>query len=414
MTPRRALDLDGDDDYGELTGVETGGAMTFSAWVNYDSFNHWSRIFDFGDGAANNNILLGNKQGTNTLGLHIFEGNQTVGVLEIENFWQADAWIHVTATIDDSGAIRVYKNGTLAGEAATSVVPTSKVRTHNYIGKSHWSNDGAFDGQINDVALLNEALSDDAVQSLYNKALLSFGGKIYNDSRYLLTDSTMTWEDAQTYAESLGGNLVTINNANEEAWLQSTFGTAEGFWTGITDRLVEGQFEWVSGESVTYTNWAPGEPSNGGGNQDYGWMNFGGANQWDDHFPTAQFRGIIEIKLTPEPDGGNDSLIGGSGDDSLYGGDGDDILNGTDNVAVGLFEQDSLMGGGGADQFILGDAGSAFYNGGGSLDYVVIQDFTVGIDTVQLHGSASDYQQSCASGRCLSLSWRQPRLGSPV
>ena len=307
-----------------------------------------------------------------------------------------------------------YKNGTLAGETVSSVAPTSKVRTHNYIGKSHWSNDGAFDGQLNDVALLNEALSEDAVQSLYSEALLSFGGEIYNGSRYLLTDSTMTWEDAQTYAKSLGGNLVTINNANEEAWLQTTFGTTEGFWIGMNDRLVEGQFEWVSGESVTYTNWAPGEPNNYGGNQDYGWINYGGANQWDDGSPTAQLHGIIEIKLSPEPDGGNDSLIGGSGDDSLYGGDGDDILNGTDSVVIGLFEQDSLTGGGGTDQFILGDTSSGYYSTGGSQDYVVIQDFTVGIDTVQLHGSASDYHQSSASGGCLSLSWRQSRLSGSV
>ena len=95
---------------------------------------------------------------------------------------------------------------------------------------------------------------------------------------------------------------------------------------------------------------------------------------------------------------GNDTLTGGSGDDTLFGGAGDDILNGTDSVAVGLNELDTLMGGGGADQFILGDANIAFYSTGGSLDYVVIQDFTAGVDTIQLHGSASNYQQSAQAG----------------
>ena len=29
---------------------EIGGGVTFSVWVKYDSFKHWSRVFDFGNG----------------------------------------------------------------------------------------------------------------------------------------------------------------------------------------------------------------------------------------------------------------------------------------------------------------------------------------------------------------------------
>ncbi|MFG6107750.1 NF038122 family metalloprotease [Leptothoe sp. EHU-05/26/07-4] len=386
------LSFDGNDDYGEISSLETGGLMTFAAWVNYDSFNYWSRIFDFGDGPANNNIVLANKQGTNTLGLHIYEGNQSVGVLEIENFWQTDTWIHVTATIDALGTIRIYKNGALAGEAVSNVVPISKVRTHNYIGKSHWTQDGAFDGELHDVRVLDGVLNENAVQALYNETLLNFHGETHNGSLYLLTDSVMTWDDAQAYAESLGGNLVTINDLREEAWVQSTFGTTEGFWIGINDRLVEGQFEWVSGEAITYTNWAPGEPNNYDGNQDYGWINYGSANQWDDTSSTNKRRGIIEIKTISEL--GNDTLIGGAGHDHLYGDGGNDILNGTDSVAIGSNEQDHLTGGSGADQFILGDINQAYYSKDSELDYVIVTDFTVGIDMLQLHGAAADYHQS--------------------
>ena len=127
-------------------------------------------------------------------------------------------------------------------------------------------------------------------------------------------------------------------------------------------------------------------------------MNYSSARQWDDNSSTAELRGLIEIKLMPESEGGNDDLTGGSGHDTLYGSEGNGILNGTDSVAVGPNEQDSLMGGGNADQFILGDTSSAYYSTGGSLDYVVIQALTVGIDTVQLHGSAADYQQSSQAG----------------
>ncbi|MBD3881200.1 DUF4347 domain-containing protein [Phormidium tenue FACHB-886] len=123
-------------------------------------------------------------------------------------------------------------------------------------------------------------------------------GSIYNGNRYILTNTAKTWEAAKVEAESLGGNLVTINNAAEETWLKQTFGDTEGFWIGINDRRAEGQFEWTSGEAVTYTNWAPGEPNNGGGVQDYGWMNAGTTKQWDDASPTTQYKGIIEISPT--------------------------------------------------------------------------------------------------------------------
>ena len=68
------FNFDGYNDYGELTDAETGGVMTFAAWVNYDSFNHWSRIFDFGDGAGQNNILLANQGTTNNLAFEVHAG----------------------------------------------------------------------------------------------------------------------------------------------------------------------------------------------------------------------------------------------------------------------------------------------------------------------------------------------------
>jgi hypothetical protein len=77
-----------------------------------------------------------------------------------------------------------------------------------------------------------------------------------NGNQYFLTTST-TWTDAQAQAVAAGGNLVTINDAAEQNWLSNVFGTTELFWIGLTDRVTEGVFQWVSGQPVTYTNWAP-------------------------------------------------------------------------------------------------------------------------------------------------------------
>ncbi|MEM6451826.1 MAG: NF038122 family metalloprotease [Cyanobacteria bacterium P01_D01_bin.105] len=231
-------------------------------------------------------------------------------------------------------------------------------------------------------------------------------GIVHNGSVYLLTDNMMQWQDAQAYAESLGGNLVTINDAAEEQWIQSTFGRNEMFWLGLSDAQTEGTWTWASGEvsnyivsetnEEVYTNWSPGQPDDYSGSQDYAAMNYVMSGEklarWDDRNSDDSLRGLIEIKLTPE-EGGDDQLEGGSGNDTLKGGIGDDRLEGTDQLAAGYFERDILSGGAGADTFVLGSDSQAYYVDGGDEDYALIQDFNAAEDVVQLYGSASDYTQ---------------------
>ena len=186
-------------------------------------------------------------------------------------------------------------------------------------------NDTIFGGEGNDT-LYGESAND-------NSSSLLKGSRTYNGHTYLLSTAG-TWAEAQAEAKRLGGNLLTINDAAEEAWVRSTFSASERLWIGLNDADVEGQFKWVSGEAVTYTNWAPGEPNNSGSAQDYGTINFN--NQWDDTSANGAWewngqewiwldglRGIIEINSTH-----NDTLVGGDGDDSLYGNAGDDRLYG--------------------------------------------------------------------------------------
>jgi Ca2+-binding RTX toxin-like protein len=90
-------------------------------------------------------------------------------------------------------------------------------------------------------------------------------------------------------------------------------------------------------------------------------------------------------------------LDGGAGTDNLNGGAGNDTLSGCfygSNGGKG--EIDTLVGGADVDVFQLGWASGRFYDDGntknaGRGDYVVISDFTVGQDKLQLDGSASGY-----------------------
>ena len=146
--------------------------------------------------------------------------------------------------------------------------------------------------QLGSEAIVSANLSDPITSDPITE-----GGYRYGDKVYLLTSSAQTWQASQAEAQRLGGNLVTVNDAAEEDWLRLVFGEDEGFWIGISDAAQEGTFTWASGEAVDYTNWAPGEPSDSLGDQDYGWMNFGLSKQWDDNYASSQMRGIVEIPL---------------------------------------------------------------------------------------------------------------------
>lgn len=89
-----------------------------------------------------------------------------------------------------------------------------------------------------------------------------------NGHLYYLLSATY-WTNAEAQAVGLGGHLVTINDEAENAWVLSTFGNFGGIsrvlHIGFTDQGQEGQWRWLSGEPVTYLNWAGGEPNNGMG-----------------------------------------------------------------------------------------------------------------------------------------------------
>jgi len=118
-----------------------------------------------------------------------------------------------------------------------------------------------------------------------------------------------SWDNAENNAIALGGHLVTINDAAEEAWLRANFGERTRFWIGFNDAAAEGTWVWASGEPVSYTNWDDDEPNNSMPppiGEDYAALNWnfttGGWNDWDHQRDGYQnIDGISEVNLIPAP-----------------------------------------------------------------------------------------------------------------
>ncbi|MEA5534599.1 lectin-like protein [Crocosphaera sp. XPORK-15E] len=141
-------------------------------------------------------------------------------------------------------------------------------------------------GFANSDTLVGGAGDDSLIKQLYT----------LGDSIYLLSNSG-TWDVAQAEAQSFGGNLVTINDAKEQTFLAGLFAN-QNAWIGLNDAATEGTFKWISGESVSYTNWQPGQPDNAY-SADFALL--GSNSEWYDTYQTDNRQGIIEIKNPTTP-----------------------------------------------------------------------------------------------------------------
>lgn len=149
----------------------------------------------------------------------------------------------------------------------------------------------------------------------------------YDGHTYHLVANTggtrITWADAEAFAVTLGGHLVTINDAAENTFVLNTFGPAAAaaktaahpaggllsLWLGLNDAASEGVFVWVSGAPVGFTNWETTQPNGSVADEDFVGMiagpGFGSPGQWHDIVSDFRFDdvtyGVVEVPRVPEP-----------------------------------------------------------------------------------------------------------------
>ena len=109
----------------------------------------------------------------------------------------------------------------------------------------------------------------------------------YEDHVYAVSSEICTWNDAKEACEEMGGHLVIIDNAEENAYVRDLVNATgnDGYTAiGYSDSDNEGRWNWVAPTDSTYTGWHEGEPNDGGnyvsGGQDYAFMYSDGT--WDD------------------------------------------------------------------------------------------------------------------------------------
>ena len=108
----------------------------------------------------------------------------------------------------------------------------------------------------------------------------------------------LNWTDARAYARALGGDLAIINSKAKQEAVNAKVSTIGESWIGCTDEAHEGVWRWVDGTLLSsgYTNWAPGEPNDSGGNEDYGYIYNRTNFQWNDYSNAHTHSFLVEIR----------------------------------------------------------------------------------------------------------------------
>lgn len=125
------------------------------------------------------------------------------------------------------------------------------------------------------------------------------------------TSGVVSWAEARALAEGWGGHLATITSPEENAfvtamsnapdyWYDPFGGGFSGPWLGMA-RLPEfgGQLGWITGEPVSFTNFAPGEPNNLRGSENGVCFGNGrGSGQWIDFESSGSPLGLFPLKFS--------------------------------------------------------------------------------------------------------------------
>ena len=160
-----ALFFDGEDDFVDLVGFSWGGEMSVSLWAKFESPKSWARIFEFGDGRKEDNLLLTSAGEFSTMRFENWQGKNEE-YLSQEDFWKLNQWVHFAGSVDRVGNTKVFLNGVEQISKAKDFAET-KFRTKQFIGKSYWTNTSNFHGTLDDFRLYDRALLNEEVEEIF-------------------------------------------------------------------------------------------------------------------------------------------------------------------------------------------------------------------------------------------------------
>lgn len=125
---------------------------------------------------------------------------------------------------------------------------------------------------------------------------------VFKGHSYTIFSDSDSWDKAKSHCESLGGHLavITSKEENDAIWAFVNKNGCKSAFFGLNDSTIEGQWKWVTGEPISYSNWNNNEPNESSAANDYAEFSFyadGGvwsASAFETHFEDAVLSYVCE------------------------------------------------------------------------------------------------------------------------
>ena len=192
------------------------GMRTFAGWVKCSSSTAWQRIFDFG---VNNTgyVMFTTKANSGLPRVEI--RSDTAGgsrTLDAPTALALNTWTHVAVTFDGRQAVMYVNGQAVAVNASVNLLPSDVAGAANYLGRSQFTADSYFNGQMDSVQIASQTLPmeqitastigiSNAVSTLALNWLAWTNGLVLRGATNL--DGSAVWTP-------VAGSLLTTNGIN--------------------------------------------------------------------------------------------------------------------------------------------------------------------------------------------------------
>ena len=225
--------------------------MTFSFFIMANSNNQsCARIFDFGNGAGSNNIVVYIDNGY--LGFAVYNGSSYDLVNVVPNVIN-NTLIHIAWVLTYPQGWNIYVNGVLYNTQSSGWYPPAVTRNNCYLGKSNWSNDPYFTGYIGDFRIYNGLLTASEISSIYQSGIVPTLPDLlieYNFSSSYINGTTIKNVASSSYNGTLiNGTKTNVNASTSTSLMFASFNSSYYNYIQVASHA-------TTNSGITYCYWA--------------------------------------------------------------------------------------------------------------------------------------------------------------
>ena len=175
--------------------------------ARFNGVNNWERLFDFGNGEINDNILLARSGTSQDIGVELNNGGTVVGSnVGINAIVQST--LNIWTLVVDNIAIKIYKNGILLNTTTSAASLTPRTLLYNHIGKANFAGRPLLVGRVADFDFYDTVLDDSALATTHafymSKYAIPAAGLMFRLSASNLSKTVGPGTAFTTWGDSLG------------------------------------------------------------------------------------------------------------------------------------------------------------------------------------------------------------------